>query len=137
MATTKTERKNKAIEILNKMDIYTPYVKGFTEEDNVCFFERFAGFWAYQEPVLMEKLREIENEYSCTVYAITHEYTDFGECYSFLIVTNYKSEWKNLVCTEGNTHYAFAYVWNKDCDYCSEFGTVGVRSFGGGITRVS
>ena len=55
----------------------------------------------------------------------------------FLIVTNYKSEWKNLVVTENGIHYAFAYVWNKDDDFCSEFGTIGVRSMGGGIMRVA
>lgn len=137
MATTKLERKNKAIEIMTKMDIYKPYIKGFQEKDHVCFFEYYAGFWAYQEPELQRKIEEIESQYNCTVYAITHEYTEFGECYSLLLVTNYKSEWKTLVTTEGYTHYAFAYVWNKDDDFCSEFGTIGVRSFGGGITRVA
>ena len=35
-----------------------------------------------------------------------------------------------------NTFYAFAYVWNKDCEWCSEFGTIGVKSFGGGLKRI-
>lgn len=131
------ERKIKAIELLNKLDIYKPYIKGFEEENKVCFFERFGGFWVDQEPEVLKKMQEIEKEYNCTVYAITHEYMEFGECYSFLIVTNYKSEWKTLVTSEGNIHYAFAYVWNVDDEWCSEFGTVGVKSFGGGITRVA
>lgn len=131
------ERKIKAIEIMEKMDIYKPYIKGFRESNKVCFFERFGGYWVDQEPEIYNKMKEIEKEYNCTVYAITHEFTQFGECYSFLLVTNYKSEWKNLVVTENGTHYAFAYVWNKDDDWCSELGTVGVKSFGGGITRVA
>lgn len=131
------ERKIKAIELLNKLDIYKPYIKGFEEENKVCFFERFGGFWVDQEPEVLKKMQEIEKEYNCTVYAITHEFTDFGECYSFLIVTNHKSEWKTLVTSDGNIHYAFAYVWNVDDEWCSEFGTVGVKSFGGGITRVA
>ena len=131
------ERKIKAIEIMEKMDIYKPYIKGFRESDKVCFFERFGGFWVDQEPEIYNKMKQIEKEYNCTVYAITHEFTQFGECYSFLLVTNYKSEWKNLVVTENGTHYAFAYVWNKDDEWCSELGTVGVKSFGGGITRVA
>ncbi len=131
------ERKIKAIEIMEKMDIYKPYIKGFRESDKVCFFERFGGYWVDQEPEIYNKMKEIEKEYNCTVYAITHEFTQFGECYSFLLVTNYKSEWKNLVVTENGTHYAFAYVWNKDDEWCSELGTVGVKSFGGGITRVA
>lgn len=131
------ERKIKAIELLEKMDIYKPYIKGFRENNKVCFFERFGGYWVEQEPEIYNKMKEIEKEYNCTVYAITHEFTQFGECYSFLLVTNYKSEWKNLVVTENGTHYAFAYVWNKDDEWCSELGTVGVKSFGGGITRVA
>ena len=131
------ERKIKAIEIMEKMDIYKPYIKGFRESDKVCFFERFGGYWVDQEPEIYNKMKQIEKEYNCTVYAITHEFTQFGECYSFLLVTNHKSEWKNLVVTENGTHYAFAYVWNKDDEWCSELGTVGVKSFGGGITRVA
>ena len=131
------ERKIKAIELLEKMNIYKPYIKGFRENNKVCFFERFGGYWVEQEPEIYNKMKEIEKQFNCTVYAITHEFTEFGECYSFLLVTNYKSEWKNLVVTENGTHYAFAYVWNKDDDWCSELGTVGVKSFGGGITRVT
>ena len=37
--------KEKAIEILKQLDIYKPYIDGFREEDKVCFFEEFAGFW--------------------------------------------------------------------------------------------
>ena len=133
----KQAQKEQAIKYLQQLGIYEPYIKGFEENDHVCFFEYYAGFWTYQEPELQKKMEEIESQYNCTVYAITHEYTEFGECYSLLLVTNYKSEWKTLVTTEGNTHYAFAYVWNKDDDWCSEFGTIGVRSFGGGITRVA
>ena len=131
------ERKIKAIELLKQLDIYKPYIKDFEEKDLVCFFERFAGFWVDQEPEVYAKMKEVEAQFNCTVYALTHEYTEFGECYSFLLVTRYKQEWKNLVVSENGTHYAFAYVWNKDDDWCSELGTIGVKSFGGGIMRVS
>ena len=131
------ERKIKAIELLKQLDIYKPYIDGFKERGQVCFFERFGGYWVDQEPEVYAKMKEVEAQFNCTVYAITHEYTEFGECYSFLLVTKYKQEWKNLVVSENGTHYAFAYVWNKDIDYCSELGTIGVKSFGGGITRVS
>lgn len=137
MNTTRQQKKEIAIEIMKKMDIYKPYIKAFEENDNVCFFERYAGFYAYQEPEVQKKIEEIEAEFKCVVYAITHEFTEFGECYSFLIVTDYKSEWKTLVESEGNMHYAFSYVWNRDCEYCSEFGTIGVRNMFGGITRIS
>ena len=130
------KQKAKAIEIMKQMDIYKPYIEGFEKENKVCFFEQFGGFWVYQEPEVEAKMKELEKKYGCIVYAITHEYTQFGECYSFLIVSKYKEEWDRCVVSEKNKHYAFAYVWNKDDDWCSEFGTVVVQSFGGGIKRI-
>ena len=130
------KQKAKAIEIMKQMDIYKPYINGFEKQDKVCFFEQFGGFWVYQEPEVEAKMKELEKKYGCIVYAITHEYTQFGECYSFLIVSKYKEEWDRCVVSEKNKHYAFAYVWNKDDDWCSEFGTVVVQSFGGGIKRI-
>ena len=41
-----------------------------------------------------------------------------------------------MLYRQGRTFYAYAYVWNKTDDYCSEFGTIGICSFGGGIKRV-
>ena len=137
MNTTKEQRKEKAIELMNRLDIYKPYIKGFKKSDQVCFYENFGGFWVYQEPEIEAKMKEIENRYDCTVYAITHEYTEFGELYDFLIVTDYTEEWESLVNREGNGFYAFAYVWNKDDEWCSEFGTIGLKNFGGGIKRIA
>lgn len=136
MKTTKEQRKEQAVKLLNQLAVYKPYIKGFEQADNVCFFENFGGFWVYQEPEIEKKMKEIEKEYDCTVYAVTHEYIDFGECYDFLIVGNYKSEWKSLVCKVNGGFNVFAYVWNKTDDFCSEFGTVGIKSFGGGIKRI-
>ena len=136
MNITRDEKKIKAIELMKKLDIYRPYIKGLQKEDNVCFFENYGGYWAWQEPDLMKKVKEFEEEHNCLVYAITHEYTSIGEMYSFLIVTDYEEEWDTLLEKYGNQFYAFAYVLNKDDDDCSEFGTVALSSFGGGIRRI-
>ena len=92
MENNEQAKKEKAIEFLKKMDIYKPYIKGFEEKGTVCFFENYGGFWIDQEPELYAKMKEIEKKYNCLVYAVTHEFTPFGECYSFLIVTDYRSE---------------------------------------------
>ena len=62
------QKKEKAIEIMHKLDIYAPYIRGFREENQVCFFEAFGGFWAYQEPELMAKLKNLKHN-------ITYLYT--------------------------------------------------------------
>lgn len=129
--------KEKAIEILKQLDIYKPYINGFRDKDKVCFFENFGGFWLDQEPEAYKKMQEIEQKHDCKVYAVTHEFTDFGECWDYLIVTAYPEEWDNLIYKNGNMFSAFAYVWNKTDEWCSEFGNIGIQSFGGGLRRIA
>ena len=136
MKITNEIKKQKAIELMNKLNIYKPYIRGFEKDNKVCFFENFGGFWTYQEPELMAKIKEIEKTYNILVYAVTHEYLEFGECYDFLYIPDYKNEWKYALIPQKDIFYAYAYVWNKTDDFCSEFGTIGIRSFGGGIKRI-
>lgn len=137
MNTTKEQRKEIAIKALKQLGIFKPYVDEFEKNDTVCFFERFAGFWVFQEPEIEAKMKEIEQRHNCTVFAITHEYTEFGECYSFLLVTDYPEEWNDTIVNDGDVFYAFAYVWNKDVEWCSEFGSVCLASRFGGLVRVA
>ena len=133
---TTPEQKAKAAEYLRKLGIFKPYIDGFVKNDNVCFFERFGGFWVYQEPEIEKKMREIEQEHGCKVYAITHEKVYGDDMWSFLVVTSNPQEWVDLVGRSGNGFYAFAYTWNRSYDYGSEFGDVFLQSFGGGIRRI-
>lgn len=132
----KITRKEKAIELLKELDIYKPYIEGFSNENKVCFFEEFGGFWVEQEPEIYEKMKEIENTYNCLVYAITHEFTDFGELYDFLILPEDSEDWDSVV-RQASPHsaHAYAYVWNKTADWCSEFGTIVIEKFAGRIKR--
>lgn len=131
-------KKNKAIELMKKLDIYKPYIDGFEKSGKVCSFENYGGFWVDQEPLILGKIKELEEKYNCLVYAVTHEMTSIGEMYDFLIVSNYPEEWDDTLLSAGDgTFYAYAYVWNVDDDYCSEFGDIVVRSFGGGIKRIA
>jgi len=135
MKISREEKKEKAIKIMNTLDIYKPYIHGFKDNDKVCFFEDFAGYWVDQESEIQAKMKAIEAKYNCLVYAITHEYTEFGECYDFLLITDHKREWNSLIEEYHDGYAVFAYVWNKDDDWCSELGTIAVKSFCGGIRR--
>ena len=67
MNITIEEKKQKAVELMKKLDIYKPYIKGFESDNEVCFFEGFRGFWASQEPELIEKIKELEEKDDCLV----------------------------------------------------------------------
>lgn len=131
---TKERRKEKAIEIMQKLNIYKPYITGYKNHDKVCFYERFGGYWVYQEPEIEAKMHEIEQRYDTTVYAITHDLTEFGELWSFLCVSNKGSRYACTKSFDGN-FICSAYVWNKSGGFV-EHGSVEIRSLGGGLMRV-
>ena len=132
------KQKEIAIQCLEKLDIFKPYIAKFKSKTIPCFFEGFGGYYADQEPELWKKIKEVEEEYKCLVYAVTHECFEFGDCWSMLCCS------KDTTCIEDclgafsrpNTFYAFAYVWNQDDEWLSEFGDVAVQAFGGGIRRI-
>ena len=134
---TREEMKEKALEIMEELDIYKPYIEEFKDKNDVCFFERYAGFWAWQEEDVLKKMKELEEEFGFLVYAITHEYTSFGECWSFIYVSQYEEEqeWCLQECG-GNTYIVPAYVWNKSYEEMSEPGDISISAMMGGITRV-
>ena len=130
-------QKEIAVECLQKLDIYRPYIRRFEVAGIPCFFESFGGFYVDQEPELFAKIKEVEKEYGCIVYAITHELFEFGECWSMLCVSKHTKEVTDcLIQSTINRFYAFAYVWNKSDDLLSEFGDIAVQAFGGGIRRI-
>lgn len=136
------EMKDEAIRRMIRLDIYKPYINAFkankqTNKQTVTMFENFGGYWVWQYPELEAKIKEFEEEHNCVVYAVTHEYTDFGETYDFLYVTNRKDEWTSDIYVEDNVKYLYAYCWNVDDEFCSEFGEVGIQCFDGGLRRVA
>lgn len=137
-------QKEIAIQCLKKLDIYKPYIRKFENEDMPTFFERYAGFYLFNEPVLQAKVKEVQEEFGVLVYAITHEWLEFGECWSMLCVPEINEGAEDCITIEdcitdtsqANTFYVHSYVWNQDNDFCSEFGDIIVQSAGGGIRRL-
>jgi uncharacterized protein YrzB (UPF0473 family) len=130
-------QKEVAIECMKAVDIYRPYINQFKKDGTVTLFERYGGYYIdeYNEPELLYKIREVEEESGVIIYAVTHTITNDGEMYELLCVSKYEEEWKDILNWIKNG-YAFSYVWNKGDDYSSEFGDIIVKSFGGGIARV-
>lgn len=130
------EQKEKALEILKKLDVYVDFRQALKDKDWKTVFENGIGYWTWQFDDLEKKIKEIETKYSCFVYAVSHEYTDFGELYDLYIIPKYKKDWKTIVDNYDDEHWcAYAYVWNVSDDWCSEFGDTLVRNQFGGIVR--
>lgn len=130
-------QKEVALSAMKSLNILPAYINKFKKDGTITLFERFGGYYIeeYNEPELLKKIREFEAEYGSIVYAVTHTFTQFGELYEFLCISKYEEEWEDTL-EDVKEGYAFSYVWNKTDEWCSEFGTIAVQSFGGGIKRV-
>jgi hypothetical protein len=134
-------QKEIAIQCLEKLDIYKPYIRKFKSQQTLpCFFENYGGFWVDQEPELYTKIKEVEKKFNVLVYAVTHEFVEDMEMWSMLcipegceIIDEVLGSFNN---SNTNEFYAFAYSWNKSVEYFSEFGDIAVRCFGGGIKSI-
>ena len=131
-------QKEIAIQCLQKLDIYRPYIRKFEKEDMPTFFERFAGFYLFNEPVLQAKVKEVQEEYGVLVYALTHEWLEGMECWSMLCVSKSTESIEDCITDtpRPNVFYTYAYVWNQENGTFSEFGDIVVQSGGGGIRRL-
>ena len=131
-------QKEIAISCLETLNIYKPYIRKFKSKAGTpCFFENYGGFWVDQEPELFSKIKEIESEHKCLVYAVTHEFVDGNEMWSMLCVPKDCDNLSDIIGRFNTAEfYVFSYTWNKTTEYFSEFGDIVVKSFGGGIKRV-
>ena len=135
---TKEEQRDFACKCLEKLGCYKPYLNAFKRKTDpvVTMYEGFGGYYldpkyGSHETELMDKIKEVEETYGGTVYAVIHNMTEFGELYSMLWVSKYAED-KPFTCER---NWAMAYVWNKDCPEYSEFGSIGVKAALGGLLR--
>lgn len=137
---TEAERKELAVKYLEKIKCYKPYLKAYRDKGIVTMYEGFGGYYVeeHSEPELFKKIKEVESKFGGTVYAVIHNFFEFGECYTMLWVSQYKEDQEYAV-DEWNENMSgvFAWVWNKTVEDFSEFGTVGIQSALGGLLRIS
>lgn len=130
------KKKEEAIKRMNVLGLFKPCIKAFTKYDELQLTEPTGGLYEFNDNAeLNAKVKEFEEEYNALVYHVIHTYTQFGELFNFLYVSDYEEEWEmdNADIEDG---YAVAYVWNKSDDWMSEIGSIVVRERFGGLVRV-
>ena len=129
------EKKQRAIDALKMLCLSRTYIKDFEENGRIYLFEDFVAKKIRKKSELAEKIAKIEMKGGCNIYAVTHEMTEVGEMFTFLLISEY-SEDVSITPVAPLMYRAYAYVWNKDREYFSEYGTVTIQSFDGGIRRL-
>lgn len=135
----KVTRENKKAEAIKRMQVlglFKPCIKAFEKYDEVQLTEPNGGLYEFSDNEdLNTKIKEFEEEYNALVYHVIHTYTQFGELYNFLYVSDYEEEWE-YDREDVKAGYAVAYVWNKTDEWMSEIGGIAVRELFGGLVRV-
>ena len=135
----KVTRENKKVEAIKRMKmlgLFKPCIKSFEKYDELQLTEPNGGLYEFSDnEELKAKVKEFEEDYNALVYHVIHTYTQFGELYSFLFVSDYEEEWE-MDIADVKDGYAIAYVWNKSDEWMSEMGSIVVREKFGGLVRV-
>lgn len=124
-----------AIERMKMLKLDKSCIEAFTK-GKVWESEGFGALYEVnnEEQFIIDKF-EAHHE-GCLVYHMIHNKFEFGECYSMLYVSSDTDEWQQDK-EDIKDGYVFAYVYNKDDDWCSEFGSIAIKSQFGGLVRLS
>ena len=133
MGNLKFEQKQEALNRMRMLDIYSPAIKEF-EKENIINKSEHGGILYWLDENEQNIVKEFEEKYNAVVYHIIHNYTEFGELYSLLYVSEHKEE-RDHHNHDLKHKMAFAYVKNIDEDSFSEFGSIGIKSQFGGLVR--
>ena len=134
MTMNKEERFIEAIERMKMLKLDKSCIEAFTK-GKVWESEGYGALYEVnkEEQQIIDKF-EKEHE-GCLVYHMIHNKFEFGECYSILYVSPDVDEWQQDK-EDIKDGYVFAYVYNKDDEWCSEFGSIAIRSQFGGLVRI-
>jgi hypothetical protein len=135
MKVSRENKKAEAIKRMKALDVYTEAIKQFKNEDIIMVSEPPLGglYWLNKEEKKI--VADFELEYNALVYMVVRSNTEFGLLDSLLYVSDEQEEWE-MDWEDIPDRYLMSYVVNRDCPDYSEFGSIAVKSVGGGLVRI-
>lgn len=129
------QQENEILERMKLLKLDKSCIDALFKNHKVWESEGFGALYEIneEEQKIVDKFQKEHK--GCYVYHMIHNIFEFGECYSILYVSSDINEWQQDKedISEG---YVFAYVYNKDDEWCSEFGSIAVKSQFGGLVRI-
>lgn len=133
-------QKAEALLRMKKLDIHENAIREFKEEGKLNLSEPGLGnrigvlYWLNEQE--QEMVEEWQKKTGNMVYHVIKNHLEFGLCYSLLYVSTDPEDWEydNRDMEDG---IQYAYVKNVTDDWCSEYGTIGIRPAFGGVVRTA
>lgn len=121
------EKDKEAIERMKLLDIMDETIEQYADFGYVTRSDPPFGalFWVSDQE--LADIRLWETEHNARVYHVVRAYTSLGILDSYLYVSNNKDEWEidRQLLEAGEP---LVYVVNRNDPYCSEFGTIGIKT---------
>ena len=137
METTTQEKKYIAVQYMKRLGMQKDRIDDFIKSNKIYCYDGFEGAVIEPDSELGKKVKSIEDDKHCLVYAVTHDYMIFGECYSLLLVSPYEEDWNYSLLAEDNSIFRVnAYVWNSTVEEHSEMGYVIIKTIKGNLGRI-
>ena len=131
----KAKQRTEALKRMELLKLHENVIDDFKEIALLNQSEH-GGILYWVEGEMEKKIREWEEKTGNLVYHVIHDYTEFGELLSLLYVSQYEDEWETDR-EDIQDGYALAYVMNLTDDWCSEYGSIGIRPQWGGVVRTA
>lgn len=131
---TREMQVKEAIKRMNLLNIFKPTIKEFEDEGKISKSIMGGLYWLDEEDI--KRVREFEEKFNAVVFNVIECNTEFGRLQNLLYVSENQEEWEYDI--EDIKHgMVFSYVYNLDAPDFSEFGSIGIKNFGGGLLRVA
>lgn len=132
MKASKEEMKKEALERIKILGLLENVYNEFEQNDilNVSYY----GALYYPTEKQKQRIEEFEKESGNLVYHVIDNMTSIGELLTFLYVSKHKQEW-NFDKQELLNGTPIAYVANVSDEICSEYGSIGIKPWMGGLLR--
>lgn len=136
MNVTLEAKKAEAISRMKKWGIFPETIRQFEEDGKISESAPPFGACFWLDDAQLARVRQFEKDYNALVYHVIHSYTEFGELENYLYVSDHEEEWP--MDRESLAHHEqCVYVFNKDAEFCSEFGVIGLaKTPAAGLCRV-
>ena len=132
---SRDKMRDEAVSRMRELGVYKETIRQFERDGLVSISEPPFGAFYWAEGDDLKRIQEFEKSTGGLVYTVVRSFTEMGRVDSFLFVEGVDSDWKydHEDIKQGQV---FAYVYNHDAPWCSEYGAIGVRrTIAGGLER--
>lgn len=138
----KEKQKMEAIKRLQMLKVMPNVIKDFEKNGRVYYSERqnkiFNAilYWLDNEEKFVKIVKEKEKKHDILVYHCQLTHTEFGDLLSLLYVSADEDNWE-YERQDIQNGITYCYVANLDCEYDSDWGTIGITPSQGGVLRTA